>query len=124
MSVELDKIFIEDYNKPESAAYITLSRDITVLVSILHFSNRFLMSFNVDIIRFFLVQLEQQYRNLDGFLGVSVTKFRYICFFIKSKCYVSRLNVCFNTVLLVSFSLKGRKCYYRFYCQDQIWISR
>lgn len=91
MSVELKMDFIEEYNNPDSPEYKTLSRNIIVLVSILHFSNRFfnyinIISFNIDIIRFFLVQLEQQYRNLNGFLSVSVTKFRYICFFNKSQC--------------------------------------
>ncbi|XP_023203871.1 uncharacterized threonine-rich GPI-anchored glycoprotein PJ4664.02-like isoform X2 [Xiphophorus maculatus] len=51
MSVELNMDFIEQYNNPDSPEYKILSRNITVL-------------------------LEQQYRKLNGFLNVSVTKFR------------------------------------------------
>ncbi|XP_027895953.1 adhesion G protein-coupled receptor F5-like [Xiphophorus couchianus] len=51
MSVELKMDFIEQYNNPDSPESKTLSRSITVL-------------------------LEQQYRKLDGFFSVSVTKFR------------------------------------------------
>uniref|UniRef100_A0A3B5QJZ5 Adhesion G protein-coupled receptor F5-like n=1 Tax=Xiphophorus maculatus TaxID=8083 RepID=A0A3B5QJZ5_XIPMA len=49
MSVELNMDFIEQYNNPDSPEYKILSRNITVL---------------------------QQYRKLNGFLNVSVTKFR------------------------------------------------